>query len=205
MSRTAIIMVLVVVLSASAGILTQKAVLDKRWAQDEIYFDIISDSLVHCKMVTTVHPTLEGWSWDRDSFVETNVSRRVTNYHSYEYGTKRPLKVEATRDDAYMRYKIFFPDTRYFDYTYVSEFDLEYERSMAFSEKFAVFSWNWGSPEFMLPQSVSVTLPEGSELVQVNGVAYYETKVENGRVVVFFENCTGPDEYFRWDVYYTRR
>ena len=203
MSKTTIAFVIVLLMIATSGILIQKIVLEKRWAEDVMYFDIESDTLVHSTMITTVHPTLEGWSWDRDSFVETNVSRKVTNYRSYEYRTNRSLDIEATRQGAYMRYKIYFPDTKYFDYTYVSEFDLEYEQSMAYSEQFGVFNWNWGSPEFKLPQRIHVALPVGSELVQINGVDHYESWVENDRTVVFFEKFTGPDEYFWWDVFYT--
>ena len=203
MSKTTIAFVIVLLMIATSGILIQKIVLEKRWAEDVMYFDIESDTFVHGTMITTVHPTLKGWSWDRDSFVETNVSRKVTNYRSYEYRTNRSLDIEATRQGAYMRYKIYFPDTKYFDYTYVSEFDLEYEQSMAYSEQFGVFNWNWGSPEFKLPQRIHVALPVGSELVQINGVDHYESWVENDRTMVFFEKFTGPDEYFWWDVFYT--
>ncbi|MBN2488367.1 MAG: hypothetical protein JXA98_05005 [Methanosarcinaceae archaeon] len=203
MSRTTITTILAVLLIALSGIVAQKVILDNRWAEDVIYFDIESESLVHGKMETTVHPTLKGWSWDRDSFVATNVSRRVTNYRSYDHKTEQPLKVESIREGPYIRYRIFFPDTKYTDYTYVSEFDLEYIESMEITEKLGIFSWNWGSPEFSLPQRIYVTLPEGSEMGQINGVPYYEKRVENGRVVVFFENAPEPHEYFRWDVCYT--
>ena len=203
MSKTTIAFVIILLMIATSGILLQKIVLEKRWAEDVIYFDIKSDLLVHSKTITTVHPTLRGWSWDRKSFIATNVSRKVVNFRSYEPGTDRSLDVEVTLDGKYIRHKIFFPDTKYFNYTYVSEYDLEYDQSMAYSERVGGFSWNWGSPEFKLPQRVHVTLPVGSELVQVNGVEHYETKIKNDRNVVFFENTTGPDEYFWWDVFYT--
>ena len=203
MSKTTIAFVIVLIMIATSGILIQKIVLEKRWAEDVMYFDIESDLLVQIKTITTVHPTLRGWSWDRKSFIATNVSREVINFRSYEYDTDQSLDVEATLGGKYMRYKVFFPDTKYFDYTYVSEYDLEYDQSMAYSERLGVFSWNWGSPEFKLPQRIHVTLPIGSELVRVNGVDYYETHVENDRIVVVFEKFTGPDEYFWWDVIYT--
>ena len=203
MSKTTIAFVIVLLMIATSGILIQKIVLEKRWAEDVMYFDIESDLLVHSKTITTVHPTLRGWSWDRKSFIARNVSREVINFRSYEYDTNQSLDVEATLGGKYMRYKIFFPDTKYFDYTYVSEYDLEYDQSMAYSERLGVFSWNWGSPEFKLPQRIHVTLPIGSELVRVNGVDHYETYVENDRTMVFFEKFTGPDEYFWWDVFYT--
>ena len=203
MSKTTIAFVIVLLMIATSGILIQKIVLEKRWAEDVMYFDIESDLLVHTKTVTTVHPTLRGWSWDRKSFVATNVSRKVVNFRSYEPGTDRSLDVEVTLSDKYVRHKIFFPDTKYLDYTYVSEYDLEYDRSMAYSKNLGTFSWNWGSPEFKLPQSIHVILPAQSELVQVNGVEYYETYVENDRTVVFFEKTTEHDEYFWWDIFYT--
>ena len=203
MSRASVAFVIVLLMIATSGVLIQKIVLEKRWAEDVMYFDIESDLLVHIKTITTVHPTLRGWPWDRKSFIATNVSREVKNFRSYEYDTGQPLDVEVTVGSRYVRHKIFFPDTKYLNYTYVSEYDLEYDQSMAYSERLGGFSWNWGSPEFKLPQRVHVTLPVGSELVQVNGVEHYETKVENGRTVVFFEKSTGPDEYFWWDVFYT--
>lgn len=203
MSKTTVAFLIVLIMIAASGILIQKIVLEKRWAEDVMYFDIESDLLVHSKTITTVHPTLRGWPWDRKSFIAPNVSRKVMKFHSYEYDTDRSLDVEVTLGGKYVRHQIFFPDTKYLDYTYVSEYDLEYNRSMAYSEKLGTFSWNWGSPEFKLPQRIHVTLPIQSELVQVNGVEYYETYVENGRTVVFFEKTTDPGEYFWWDVFYT--
>ena len=59
---------------ATSGILIQQILLEMRWAEDVMYFDIEYDTFVHGTMIKTVNLTLKGWSWDRDSFVVTKVS-----------------------------------------------------------------------------------------------------------------------------------
>jgi len=160
-------------------------------------FDVNSPMHARVNLTVTIHPHGENWNDYTFSIGET-----VDSFHAYEYGTNRILRVALYKEDSLTKVRVLFDSPQGDEYKLTVSFDL-YRSAFGIVGSDFFFTWTSRTGIHPRPEKITVILPQGFELVRLQGVsANYTSNMKMGRFVVSFAGTVPPDGAFHWTIVY---